>query len=84
MEPVISSSPMKCVNPPVGWMFLEGAPRLLAPDKLRRRLLQDATGDCLDAAICAMQAAWAWRRKRRRYGLPPEVDPLEGWILMAR
>lgn len=24
-----SHSPMKCVRPPVGWMFLEGAPRLL-------------------------------------------------------
>jgi len=23
-----SHSPMKCVNPPVGWMFVEGAPRL--------------------------------------------------------
>jgi Protein of unknown function (DUF429) len=24
-----SHSPMKCVHPPVGWMFVEGAPRLL-------------------------------------------------------
>lgn len=28
-RPAGSHSPMKCVNPPVGWMFLEGARRLL-------------------------------------------------------
>jgi hypothetical protein len=146
-----SHSPMKCVRPPVGWMFVEGAPRLLRagvsiPNMLKgdpqriaveaypgyvarvaigRRsyksdepakqdaarsaarkdlleslqttqnstgiqlsasgllfdaMLSDGTGDLLDAAICAMQAGWALQRKYNGYGLPPSMDPLEGWI----
>jgi hypothetical protein len=46
-------------------------------------LVGDATGDRLDAALCAMQAAWAWRRRDDNYGLPAHVDPLEGWIAMV-
>ena len=149
-----SHSPMKCVRPPVGWMFLEGAPRLLragveipglchgdstriaveaypglfaravvgyksykhdSPRKqnterktARRliwtrmtrgdnplditvrasapaagRILADGTGDFLDAVICAMQASWAWHRRKDHFGLPREMDPLEGWIVSA-
>jgi len=147
-----SHSPMKCVNPPVGWMFLEGASRLAAagvhvpglrdgdPARVaveaypgytarriigrasyksersagldasrratRRRLvagleadaaglgvrlaleprlkplvLGEASGDLLDAAICALQAAWALQRRTRGYGLPGTMDKLEGWIV---
>lgn len=147
-------SPMKCVHPPVGWMFLEGAPRLLNSgveipgihhgDSLRiaveaypgllaraligqrsykhdrralqtserragraliwsrltegnnplgievraraafaERILADGSGDLLDAVICAMQAAWAWRRRDHGFGLPCDMDPLEGWIISA-
>lgn len=43
-------------------------------------LVGDATGDRLDAVLCAMQAAWAWQRRDDNYGLPMRVDPLEGWI----
>lgn len=150
--PARSHSPLKLVNPPVGLMFLEGAPRLLNADvsipgirigdatrialeaypgfavrtitsesyksderakqtparrhvrarivatltssggpfgctldgtKLRS-LVDDASGDRLDAVVAAMQAAWAWRRRARNYGLPADVDPLEGWIVGAR
>ncbi|MCZ7565536.1 MAG: DUF429 domain-containing protein [Burkholderiales bacterium] len=155
--PARSSSPMKLVNPPVGLMFFEGAPRLLAaglaiptlapgrrsadarrvaletyPGLLaraitrapykndapamqtaeraaaRRRILAtirsnasplgirleasrtllramraDATGDTLDAALCALLAAWGWRRRRANYGMPHHVDPLECWIIGA-
>jgi hypothetical protein len=28
-----------------------------------------------------MQAAWAWQRRRSNYGLPRDIDPLEGWIV---
>lgn len=154
-RPAGSHSPMKCVNPPVGWMFLEGAPRLLragvsipglfpgdpdrvaleaypgfaarsilgrrsyksddrsrqsaerrrarrhliealtgrgetfgfacrVPARLGRRMLDDASGDWLDAAICAMQAAWGWRRKKRNFGMPRDPNPVEGWIVGAR
>lgn len=48
---------------------------------LRRRILEDGTGDALDAVICAMQAAWGWQRRERKFGLPMDVDPLEGWIV---
>lgn len=152
-RPAGSHSPLKLVNPPVGLMFLEGAPRLLdagvtipglrvgdsqrialeaypgysarqivkasykndAPAKqtpARRRarktivdalvtnvnpfgfsltastrllnsLVRDASGDRLDAVLCAMQAAWAWQRRDGNYGLPIGIDELEGWIVMV-
>jgi hypothetical protein len=53
---------------------LQGRRALLAS------LVRDASGDRLDAVLCAMQAAWAWRRRARNYGLPRDFDPLEGWI----
>ncbi len=151
--PAYSHSPLKMVNPPVGLMFLEGAPRLLdagvsipglldgdparlafeaypgfsargmfggsykndsiakqTPARRRARklivdclastgspfgfqlkgspsllasLVRDATGDRLDAVLCAMQAAWAWQRRDDNYGLPALIDPLEGWIVMV-
>jgi hypothetical protein len=47
--------------------------------------VRDASGDRLDATLCAMQAAWSWQRQRRRrnFGLPRDMDPLEGWIVMV-
>lgn len=152
-HPAGSHSPLKLVNPPVGLMFLEGAPRLLdagvaipglqqgdpqrvaleaypgyaarrmvkgsykndakvkqTPARRRARkaivraltttdnpfgfsltgsaqlldsLVRDATGDRLDAVLCAMQAAWAWQRREANYGFPARIDPLEGWIVMV-
>jgi hypothetical protein len=153
--PARSHSPLKLVNPPVGLMFLEGAPRLLAagvnvpgmhdgdadrfaieayPGLLARRitpasyksderrkqnaerraarkliidaltagpvpsqdaahppvlvataeqhqaLLDDASGDLLDAALALLQAATAARHGPPRFGQPAGMDPLEGWI----
>lgn len=48
-------------------------------------LVDDASGDCLDAVLCMVQAAWAQGQHAQghaRYGLP-ECDPLEGWIVTA-
>ncbi|HOM13955.1 MAG TPA: DUF429 domain-containing protein [Rubrivivax sp.] len=45
----------------------------------RARLLDDASGDLLDAVLCLVQAAWA--AGRPRCGLPAAVDALEGWIV---
>lgn len=153
--PARSHSPLKLVNPPVGLMFLEGAPRLLAagaqvpgmhdgdaqriaieayPGLLARRitsasyksderrkqteerraarigivaaltaerpaaehtlntpvliatqeqrqaLVDDPSGDLLDAALALVQAATAARHGPPRFGLPAAMDPLEGWI----
>lgn len=46
-----------------------------------RSLVEDGSGDLLDAVVCAMQAAWA--AQRPRYGLPEDVPCGEGWILSA-
>lgn len=50
---------------------------------LRQPCLEDASGDTLDAVLCAVAAAWGWRRRDRNFGLPADVDPLEGWIVGA-
>jgi hypothetical protein len=47
----------------------------------RDRLVDDASGDALDAVLCLVQAAWA--AQQPGWGLPAGVDPLEGWILSA-
>lgn len=49
----------------------------------RDALTDDASGDSLDAVLCLVQAAWAARQGAPRYGLPLEMDPLEGWIVTA-
>ncbi|SFM06935.1 DUF429 domain-containing protein [Variovorax sp. OV329] len=46
-------------------------------------LIDDATGDALDALLCLVQAAWAAREGAPRFGLPEGTDPLEGWIVSA-
>ncbi|HEV3008513.1 MAG TPA: DUF429 domain-containing protein, partial [Burkholderiales bacterium] len=50
---------------------------------LEKQLLADGSGDLLDAVICAVQAAWGWNRRESNFGLPPGVDPGEGWIVTA-
>lgn len=150
--PARSHSPLKLVNPPVGLMFLEGTPRLLAagvtvagileadpqrialeaypgllarsittapyksddkakqtaarhdsrttivralqagtssrprltgPETLLAQLIDDASGDHLDAALALVQAAAALRTGAPNFGLPHEIDGLEGWIAGA-
>ncbi|WP_225783888.1 DUF429 domain-containing protein [Xenophilus sp. Marseille-Q4582] len=68
----------------------EGSARLglrLALDAAQReRLAADASGDALDAVLCLLLAAWGEARRSSPgpgYGLPPESDPLEGWIIAA-
>jgi hypothetical protein len=49
-------------------------------------LVEDASGDSLDAVLCLIQAAWAQQQHLAGaplYGLPPDLDPLEGWIVSA-
>jgi hypothetical protein len=48
-------------------------------------LVDDASGDSLDAVLCMVQAAWAQSQHEAgdpHYGLPA-CDPLEGWIVSA-
>lgn len=60
--------------------------RLKLSHAQRDLLADDASGDCLDAVMCLLQAAWAQARHAAgapRYGLPEDMDPLEGWIVTA-
>jgi Protein of unknown function (DUF429) len=57
--------------------------RLEAPAAIERRAVEDGSGDTLDALICAVQAAWGWRRRDSNYGLPETAPPGEGWIVTS-
>ncbi len=60
--------------------------RLKLTHAQREAMIEDASGDTLDAVICAVQAAWGLTQKvqgHAQYGLPLEMDPLEGWIVGA-
>jgi hypothetical protein len=57
--------------------------RLKVSHAQRDLLADDASGDSLDAVLCLMQAAWAAQQGGPRYGLPAEMDTLEGWIVTA-
>jgi hypothetical protein len=66
-------------------MLEQGRTRLGVRLKLthaqRDALVDDASGDQLDAVLCLVQAAWA--AGQAAYGLPDGIDPLEGWIVSA-
>lgn len=60
--------------------------RLKLTHAQRDTLADDPSGDALDATLCLMQAAWAQLKYLDgdvRYGLPADMDPLEGWIITA-
>jgi hypothetical protein len=63
--------------------LMEGRPLGITVEmrKLKRTVIEDGSGDLLDAVICAVQAAWAARRPG--YGLPAEAHRGEGWIVTA-
>ncbi len=55
--------------------------RLRLSHAQRETLVADASGDRLDAVLCLVQAAWA--QGQENWGLPQDMDPLEGWIVTA-
>lgn len=60
--------------------------RLKVTHAQRDALADDAKGDALDAVLCLVQAAWGsqkYTQGDRLYGLPANLDPLEGWIVTA-
>jgi hypothetical protein len=57
------------------------AVRLSLRPAQRESLIDDASGDRLDAVLCMLQAAWA--AQQPGFGLPAQMDPLEGWIVGA-
>jgi hypothetical protein len=50
-------------------------------DSWREEFVRDTSADALDSLLCAVQAAWAYLKRDEGYGVPPECDPDEGWIL---
>jgi Protein of unknown function (DUF429) len=55
--------------------------RLRLSHAQRDQVVADVSGDRLDAVLCMVQAAWA--STRPNFGLPAQIDPLEGWIVSA-
>lgn len=58
--------------------------RLKLTHAQRDGLADDASGDALDAVLCLLQAGWACQKHLAGdalYGLPSDLDPLEGWIV---
>ena len=47
----------------------------------KERFVDEPSADALDSLLCAVQAAWAHTRRDEDWGIPPECDPNEGWIL---
>jgi hypothetical protein len=50
-------------------------------DSWKERFVADPSADALDSLLCAVQAAWAYLERDDNYGVPPECDTNEGWIL---
>lgn len=51
------------------------------PEGLGGEFIADASADRLDALLCAIQSAWSWSQRDNNYGMPAEIDPVEGWIM---
>jgi hypothetical protein len=47
----------------------------------REEFVRDPSADALDSLLCAVQAAWSYTRRAEGWGVPPECDADEGWIL---
>ncbi len=50
-------------------------------DDLGRVVICDRSGDRLDAILSAVQAGWAFLKRKEGYGIPVGVDLSEGWIV---
>lgn len=55
--------------------------RLKLSHAQREALVDDPSGDRLDAALCLVQAGWAATKPAA--GLPADTDPVEGWIVSS-
>jgi hypothetical protein len=74
----------KAIRRKVVKALLAGKPlgvRLDTHASIQNAMIDDGSGDMLDAVICAVQAAWAVRRAD--YGFPRQAFAGEGWIISA-
>ncbi|QYJ15352.1 hypothetical protein Rxycam_01173 [Rubrobacter xylanophilus DSM 9941] len=51
------------------------------PAALREHMVREPSADTLDSLLCALQAAWACLRRKSGWGIPPDCDRDEGWIV---
>jgi hypothetical protein len=56
---------------------------VVLPPGMRELLVDESGADRLDAVLALVLAAWALTRQETNWGLPAEMDPLEGWIVGA-
>ncbi len=54
---------------------------LVIADALPQTMIDDPTGDRLDALLCTLQVASAYLKYGESLGIPPDADPAEGWIV---
>ncbi len=47
----------------------------------RERFIEEPGADALDSLLCAIQAAWSYTKRDQSWGVPPECDRDEGWIV---
>jgi hypothetical protein len=57
-------------------------PALQVSSALHQRMLDDGSGDVLDAVLCALQASSVAHLSH--YGMPAQTDAVEGWIIGAK
>lgn len=50
-------------------------------DRAAAIMIQDGSGDRLDAVLCAIQAGWSYSQRGQNFGIPVDCDSLEGWIV---
>lgn len=56
---------------------------VVLPPGMREQLVDEPGADRLDAVLALVLAAWALTRREMNWGLPADMDPLEGWIVGA-
>lgn len=66
----------------LGAYGFDGRPVVL-PAGMREQLVDEPGADQLDAVLALVLSGWALTRRQTNWGLPPEMDPLEGWIIGA-
>jgi len=66
----------------LGAYGFDGRPVVL-PLGMREQLVEEPGADRLDAVLALVLAAWALTRQEMNWGLPADMDPLEGWIVGA-
>ncbi|MFH0904605.1 MAG: DUF429 domain-containing protein, partial [Methanobacteriota archaeon] len=62
-----------CIRPYYGF-------DLILKEDSATKIIDDPTGDYLDALLCAIQAGWAYEQRKQGYGIPDGFE-LEGWIV---